>query len=279
MKKLLRSLFGSSPPAQRYARHPQVRAVGEALFPAEGSREPIVINEVGLFIWQLLEVPKSEEELVSAISRAFDVGASTARSDLRTFIAELLTNDCVITTGNAKGIEFAPVGSNPSEAALSAAYDRVRAKDWSSALALCVEARRDAPHPEIVELNVLICRYHLGTADVSEPALALAPELASGAQLACLGLAMASAYRAGDIEVTKLVACKLARLVSNPWDLPTIPTFVYLIGERCGVVEPSDATPCVEMIRAAQTRSVNSEDEANLLAVLHQRYREREAQA
>ena len=279
MRKLLSSLFGSSPPPQRYARHPNVRAIGEALFPAEGAREPIVINEVGLFIWQQLEVPKSEEELVSAMSRAFDVGASTARSDLRTFLGELMTNDCVITTGNAKGIEFAPVGSSPSEALLSAAYDRVRAKDWPSALALCVEARREAPHAEIVELNVLICRYHLGSADVSEQALALAPELGASAQLACLGLAMASAYRAGDIEVTKLVACKLARLVSNPWDLPTIPTFVYLIGERCGVVEPTAAGPCLEMIRSAQTRSVNTEDEANLLATLYQRYQEREAQA
>ena len=35
----------------RYERHPAVRTLGEALFPAEGSGEPMVLNEVGHFMW------------------------------------------------------------------------------------------------------------------------------------------------------------------------------------------------------------------------------------
>jgi len=57
MKNLLRSFLRAfaerqaRPMVLRYERHPAVRTLGEALFPAEGSGEPMVLNEVGHFMW------------------------------------------------------------------------------------------------------------------------------------------------------------------------------------------------------------------------------------
>lgn len=49
----------------------------------------IVVNEVGLYIVQQLETPKTKQELVFAISNTFKVTATQAKSDLDIYLAEL----------------------------------------------------------------------------------------------------------------------------------------------------------------------------------------------
>lgn len=66
------------------------RAVGEegVLVHLENGRV-IVVNEVGLFIVQLLGSPKSRKELADAIALEFEVSADQAESDLEQYLAEL----------------------------------------------------------------------------------------------------------------------------------------------------------------------------------------------
>jgi hypothetical protein len=49
----------------------------------------IVVNEVGLFIVQQLNSPKTRQELAVAISHEFEVTENQAESDLEVYLAEL----------------------------------------------------------------------------------------------------------------------------------------------------------------------------------------------
>jgi len=66
------------------------RAVGDegVLVHLENGRV-IVVNEVGLFIVQLLAAPKTRRELAEAIALEFEVSADQAESDLELYLAEL----------------------------------------------------------------------------------------------------------------------------------------------------------------------------------------------
>lgn len=48
-----------------------------------------VINEVGFFIWNLLDGRKSVEKIASRISSQFDVSKTTASKDVITFVKQL----------------------------------------------------------------------------------------------------------------------------------------------------------------------------------------------
>ena len=219
-----------------------------------------------------------EEQLVSAVTSEFSVDPRTARADVRSFLDELSTKGLVVATSGSLDPVVTAARPSQSTALLSAAYDRQKSGDWKGALSLCIEARQEAECPEIVDLNILICKYHLGSvAELAGRALALSPRLPTLARIACWGLAMASAYRAGDLGSTKAVACELARQVLNPWDLPTVPTFVYRMGKKVIVTEDSAVDSVLEMVHSAQTMSVNTPEETALLKMLAQRYRERRA--
>ncbi len=66
------------------------RAVGDegVLVHLENGRV-IVVNEVGLFIVQQLDSPKTRHELATAISREFAVTENQAASDLEPYLAAL----------------------------------------------------------------------------------------------------------------------------------------------------------------------------------------------
>lgn len=49
----------------------------------------ISTNEVGYFIWEQLQTPKTMDELVDAVVNEFDVDAGTARTDTEQFVEQL----------------------------------------------------------------------------------------------------------------------------------------------------------------------------------------------
>ncbi len=250
--------------------------VGESLILSDGPDAMVALNEVGDFIWKQLEVPRTQEEIVVLLTGAFSVDARTARTDVRAFLGELLAKRLIVPMTESPDTTVTAVPPSRSAVLLSEACKRHMTGDWQEALALCLEARQGAEYPEIVELDILICRYHLGAVpEVAAQALSLAPSVPILARIACWGLAMASTYRAGDLRATKGIACELARRVPNPWDLPTVPTFVLRMGERVVVAESSRVDSMLEMIHSVQIQIENTEGEAALLNVLVQGYRER----
>lgn len=50
------------------------------------------INEVGVFLWKLLQDEISEEELVNKLLEEYDVDEETARTDVAEFIDVLVDN-------------------------------------------------------------------------------------------------------------------------------------------------------------------------------------------
>lgn len=52
----------------------------------------ITVNEVGLFIWNLLEQGKTEDEIISALTQEYEVEPETVREDYRTFLQTLILN-------------------------------------------------------------------------------------------------------------------------------------------------------------------------------------------
>ena len=66
------------------------RAVGEdGVLVVLNTGRVIVVNEVGLYIVQLLDSPKARKDLVHAIALEFDVSLEQAETDLELFLTEL----------------------------------------------------------------------------------------------------------------------------------------------------------------------------------------------
>lgn len=55
----------------------------------------ITVNEAGLFIWNLLEQGKSEDEIITALTEEYEVELETAREDYRAFLQTLIQNKFV----------------------------------------------------------------------------------------------------------------------------------------------------------------------------------------
>ena len=56
----------------------------------------ITLNEVGKFIWQLLESETDEAAIVSAILKEYDVDKATAETAVSDFIQKLRDNDFLV---------------------------------------------------------------------------------------------------------------------------------------------------------------------------------------
>lgn len=54
------------------------------------------INEVGVFLWKLLQDEISEEELVNKLLEEYDVDEETARTDVAEFIDVLVDNKVLV---------------------------------------------------------------------------------------------------------------------------------------------------------------------------------------
>jgi len=57
----------------------------------------VALNEVGSFIWELLDSPHSQGDLLDKICREFNVGREEAAADLEEFLAVLKSKDLVVT--------------------------------------------------------------------------------------------------------------------------------------------------------------------------------------
>lgn len=52
----------------------------------------LTLNESGAFLWEQLQVPRSEEELVAALTGEYNVDAETAKQDVEAFVTKLKEN-------------------------------------------------------------------------------------------------------------------------------------------------------------------------------------------
>ena len=173
-----------------------------------------------------------------------------------------------------------PAAALEAEGTLLKAYERGKAGDWQSAMTLCMEAANQPDLKVIAQLNILICRYHLGMFEgLSERALVLLPKVPAPAHVVSSGLAIAGAYRTGDLVTVKKVACALAREIEAPLDLPTIPNFVLVLNQRMVIAEHASVELFLEIIEAIRDLGQNTEEERGLLQALAQEYRTRRAQS
>lgn len=172
----------------------------------------------------------------------------------------------------------APEVRDPRETAaelLAASKERKRG-DWQRALDICLLSRRRARRCAAVDLNIMICEYHLGRdVGLANRAINLAPTLRPLGLICAWGIALLSAHRAGNLEQATRVACALANSPALPWDLPTIPRWVFPHGDDVIVEEDISAAPVLDVVEELRARHTNSPDEERLLGVLAQRYRGR----
>jgi hypothetical protein len=62
---------------------------GEALIVNAEGGEILVLNEVGAFVWTLLDGSRDVEAIVAAVLDEFDVDPATARADVQAFLLTL----------------------------------------------------------------------------------------------------------------------------------------------------------------------------------------------
>lgn len=69
------------------------------LFPigdmADHMQGAIVLNELSQYIWELLEVPKTADEIVDYITATYDVSSEKAQSDLNNLLLQFEHNDII----------------------------------------------------------------------------------------------------------------------------------------------------------------------------------------
>jgi len=53
------------------------------------------LSEVGARIWELIETPKSFDEVLAVLLSEFDVPAETCRAEVEAFLAKLASRDAV----------------------------------------------------------------------------------------------------------------------------------------------------------------------------------------
>jgi hypothetical protein len=90
-------------PTTRYLRSPDIvsRAIGDEiiLVPVRRSlvaiRSLFTLNQTGGFVWEQLAVPRTVEEIATALTGDFDVTFSRANEDVRGLLKQLLEEGCV----------------------------------------------------------------------------------------------------------------------------------------------------------------------------------------
>ena len=70
---------------------------GEAVIMDPQQGKVLALNQVGSFIWELLDSPHSQGDLLDKICREFNVGREEAAADLEEFLAVLKSKDLVVT--------------------------------------------------------------------------------------------------------------------------------------------------------------------------------------
>lgn len=70
---------------------------GEAVIMDPQQGKVLALNEVGSFIWELLDSPHSRGDLLDKICREFNVDREVAAADLEEFVAVLKSKNLVVT--------------------------------------------------------------------------------------------------------------------------------------------------------------------------------------
>lgn len=79
------------------------KVAGEALLvPIKGNiadmQQVFRLDEVGEFVWEHLESPKTVEQLGQEVTTAFDVSQETAAQDIHAFLSDLQRSHLVVET-------------------------------------------------------------------------------------------------------------------------------------------------------------------------------------
>jgi len=81
-----------------YLRNPELIATdmdGETVMMSLARGEYFGLGGVGGYLWELLAVPHSLDELVDSVCAEFEVDEARGRADLEAFLAELLKNELI----------------------------------------------------------------------------------------------------------------------------------------------------------------------------------------
>lgn len=71
---------------------------GEEVILHSGSERYFGLNEVGTRLWELLEEPRTIDELVATVREEFDVSEEQAHRDIESFIGDLEEADLIRTS-------------------------------------------------------------------------------------------------------------------------------------------------------------------------------------
>jgi hypothetical protein len=84
-----------------YQRSPRVlfRRVGEEIIVASAEGDPYLLRETALTIWNLLETARTASELIRELSAAYGVPHAAVSSDVRPFLADLISRGLVDEVG------------------------------------------------------------------------------------------------------------------------------------------------------------------------------------
>ncbi len=79
------------------------RTLRGVLVAAPGEEEPLLVTAPGDVVWDLLEQPRTREELVDALARSFDAEPGRIESDLAPVLAALLERGALTLRGGGGG--------------------------------------------------------------------------------------------------------------------------------------------------------------------------------
>ncbi len=59
-------------------------------------RSIVSLSESGAFLWKQLETEKTEDELVAALTKEYDIDEQTARADIQEFVANMKKANLIV---------------------------------------------------------------------------------------------------------------------------------------------------------------------------------------
>ena len=265
-------------PSSLYLRHPKSAHLDDKILISSAALKPLTASAAISFVYDRLGQPQTRTDLSAVFLEEFSLDGAEASAQIGSVLQLIVERGLV--TEIPPGAPVPTDRHGNSKRLLREAQMRLRAGDWSSAVALCKEAGKDPAFATVGELDVLIARYHGERFDgMVEEACMLSSRLTPPAQVSCDALALLAAHRTKDLPAAKLIALHLARWFESPWDLPTVPGFAVLAHNQILIVESLSVVPLLTAIEDLLSARVGSPDECALLETLAQRYLQRQTQS
>ena len=85
--------------AETYARHPQLagRVVGDLAFVVTANDNRLItLNSTATWIWELLAVPQSAEDVTALLCKEFEVSAAQAKMDVEECLQDLVERQILV---------------------------------------------------------------------------------------------------------------------------------------------------------------------------------------